>query len=496
MKLEEQRPGVHVKGDVMSSPHDGRLSKEHSDISDADDIEEDEPIQMKIKTKPKEEIARLGATAESTPNKHSTEDTHSQSPISIALASLVHEKGIQAGRRDSSSSILTQLLNTPSTNPGKSSVGQVLAEVLQKASEEAATKEPKRAASLRNLANYFSEKEKAGKTEQETIPEDDSPPVSPPSIPVYSPLPGTVLGGGILTRMLAGTSGIMAGIPAPRPIATVAGATNSTTTTSTTPGLLPQPRFNRTSSGTNLKGLDVNALGSPDKRLSLDATDLMTSNANFSNDSPSFPTLRRRASSGDLESMSSSNDLASSVNSLGLGTRLYRSNSSGSLADLSQAAAKPPAATPNPGGFFGRLTRRPSLGSLTDLVQRSNLGSLPISPPGRLERSNSLDNSMVSRPGQSPPSPSHFDTNRPFFSATPESSKGFFSGAKLSSFAGVRANVSPHVPSSASQATIPQAASTKSEERLEKINKAFAFEDFGGMGLMSFFGNKRSGQNK
>jgi len=490
MKLEEQRPGVHVKGDIQGSPLDGRLSKEHSDTSDVEDIEEDEPIQIKMKSNEE-------SVSESTPNKLSTEDAPSQSPITVALASLVHEKGIQASRRGSTSSILTQLLNTPSSTPGKSSVGQVLADVLQKASEEAATKEPKRAESLRNLAHYFSEKEKAGKTEPETIPEDDSPPVSPPNIPVYNPLLGTALGGGILTRMLAGTSGITATIPAPRPIATVAGPTTSITTTSTIPGLLPQPGFNRTSSGTNLKGLDVSALGSPDKRFSLDATDLMTSNTNFSSESQSFPTLRRRASSGDLESMSSSNDLAGSVNSLGLGTRLYRSNSSGSLTDLSQAAAaNPPIATANSGGFFGRLTRRPSLGSLTDLVQKSHLGSMPISPPGRLERSNSLDTSMVSKSGQSPPSPSHFDTNRSFFPAAAEPSKGFFSGARLSSFAGVRANVWSQGPSSTSQGATPQASSNKSEERLEKINKAFAFEDFGGMGLMSFFGSKRSGQNK
>lgn len=483
MKLEQQRPGVHVKGDVQSSPHGGRLSKEHSDVSDADDIEEDEPIQIKIKSKPQEQASGHVAASSQDRSKHS--------PMAIALASLVHEKGIKASRRDSNtSSILTQLLNSPSSStPGKSSVGQVLAEVLQKASEEASTKEPKRAESLRNLANYFSEKEKAGKSEP--IPEDDSPPVSPPSVPVYSPLPG--LGGGILSRMLVGSSGIAASIPTPRPIATVAGATSTTTTTSSSLGLLSQPGFARTSSGTNLKGLDVSSLSSADKRLSLDASDFMSPNTNIHTGptATGFPTLRRRASSGDLESMSSSNDLAGSVNSLGLGTRLFRSNSSGSLNDLSQATNS--SATANPGGFFGRLTRRPSLGSLTDLIQKSNLGALATPPSGRLERSSSIDTSMVSRSGHSPPSPSHFDTNRSFFPSAHEPSKGFFSGTKLSSFAGGKWSQGP---SSSSQGTIPQATSNKSEERLEKINKAFAFEDFGGMGLMSFFGSKRPAENK
>ncbi|KAK3708097.1 hypothetical protein QZH41_019180, partial [Actinostola sp. cb2023] len=176
MKLEEKRPGVHVKGDVQT-PYNGKSFKEHSDVSDADDIEEDEPIQIKIRSK--EEVAAPKVVEPS-----------QASPISLALASLVHEKGIQASRRDSaSSSILAQLLNSPSAStPGKSSVGQVLAQVLQKASDEASTKEPKRAASLRNLANYFSEKERSGKTDPEAIPEDESPPISPPSDPTYNPM--------------------------------------------------------------------------------------------------------------------------------------------------------------------------------------------------------------------------------------------------------------------------------------------------------------------
>jgi len=246
MKLEEKRPGVHVKGDVQT-PYNGKSFKEHSDVSDADDIEEDEPIQIKIRSK--EEVAAPKVVEPS-----------QASPISLALASLVHEKGIQASRRDSaSSSILAQLLNSPSAStPGKSSVGQVLAQVLHRASDEASTKEPKRAASLRNLANYFSEKERSGKTDPEAIPEDESPPISPPSDPTYNPmvLPGTTLGGGIFSRMLVGSSVMGVGIPTPRPIATVAGSTSTTTTSSST-ALLSQTGFSRTSSGTNLKSIDI-----------------------------------------------------------------------------------------------------------------------------------------------------------------------------------------------------------------------------------------------
>ncbi|KAK3708096.1 hypothetical protein QZH41_019179, partial [Actinostola sp. cb2023] len=143
MKLEEQRPGVHVKGEVQT-PHDGKSFKEHSDVSDADDIEEDEPIQIKIRSKEEAAVPKVVEPSQA-------------SPISLALTPLVHEKGIQASRRDSaSSSTLAQLLNSPSAStPGKSSVGQVLAQVLHRASDEASTKEPKRAKSLRNLANYF-----------------------------------------------------------------------------------------------------------------------------------------------------------------------------------------------------------------------------------------------------------------------------------------------------------------------------------------------------
>lgn len=491
MKLEEQRPGVHVKGEVQKSHQDDKQSKQHGYMSDEDDIEEDEPIQIKMRSKTQDQAA--------TQSDKSSQGASKESPISLALASLVHEKGIQASRRDStSSSILAQLLNSPSaTTSGKnSSVGQVLADVLQKASEEASAKEPKRAASLRNLANYFSEKEKEGRNEPEAIPEDDSPPVSPPSAGPYNPLPGlggAGLGGGILSRMLVGSSCITTSLPSARPIATVAGSTSTTTTTSRQSGLLSQPGFARTSSGTNLKGLDVNALNTSDKRLSLDASNLITANSDFSTTATtSLPTLRRRASSGDLESMNSSNDLTGSINSLGLGTRLHRSNSSGNLNDLSQTTDSQ---TVNPGGFFGRLTRRPSLGSLTDLVQKSNLGAMSIPPPGRMERSSSIDTSMVGRTGQSPPSPSHFDTNRSFFPATPEPSKGLFSGSKLSSLAGVRSGMWSKGASSSSEATLPHSLPNNSEERLEKINKAFAFEDFGGMGLMSFFGNKKSPQN-
>jgi hypothetical protein len=120
-----------------------------------------------------------------------------------------------------------------------------------------------------------------------------------------------------------------------------------------------------------------------------------------------------------------------------------------------------------------------------------------------MERASSIDSGMVARPSQSPPSPSRFDNNSAFFvgqQSTQGTSKGLFSGSRLSSLAGVRGMWSQRPSSSTSEGAPSQVLSApsvnKSEERLEKINKAFAFEDFGGMGLMSFFGNKKSSQNK
>lgn len=482
-----------MKGDLQSTT-DGKHSKEHSDVSDVD-TDDDQPIQMRIRSKPQEEVSPIT-------KKEKPQESRRDPPTTLTLASLVHEKGIQAGSRRGSATagILSQLLNSPSvTTPGKSSVGQVLAEVLQKASEEASVKEPRRAESLRNLANYFSEKEKEGKKVPEDIPEDESPPVSPPHTLLMSSVAGgsSHIGGGILSRLLAGSSGLSVGMPTPRPIATVAGFTSTPTTSTTSVGPLNPSGFGRTSSGTNLKQLESSGLDP--KRRSLDVT-ASGYQVNFPTDVPtsSLPTLRRRASSGDLESMNSSNDLVGSYNNIGLGSnRLYRSNSSGSLTDLTQNVQ-----TPVSGGIFGRLTRRPSLGSLTDLVQRSHIGAVPVPPPGRMERASSIDLGLAARPGQSPPSPSHFDTNSAFFSGQQHSegpSKGLFSGTRLSSLAGVRGMWSQRPSSSTSEATSSQVLSTpsakKSEERLEKINKAFAFEDFGGMGLMSFFGSKKSSQN-
>lgn len=492
MNLEQERPGVHVKGDLQSTL-DGKHSKEHSDVSDVE-TDDDQPIQMRIRSKPQEEVSPI--TKDEKP-----QEARRDPPTTLTLASLVHEKGIQAGSRRGSAtaSILSQLLNSPSaTTPGKSSVGQVLAEVLQKASEEASVKEPRRAESLRNLANYFSEKEKEGKNGPEAIPEDDSPPVSPPNTLPMLPVAGgsTSMGGGILSRLLAGSSGINVSMPNPRPIATVAGSTSTRTTSSTSYSPLNPAGFGRTSSGTNLKQLESSGLDP--KRRSLDVT-ASGYQANFPIEAPtsSLPTLRRRASSGDLESMSSSNDLMGNYNNTGLGgNRLYRSNSSGSLNDLTQNV-QPPVS----GGIFGRLTRRPSLGSLTDLVQRSHIAAVPVPPPGRMERASSIDLGLAARPGQSPPSPSHFDTTSSFFSGQQHSegpSKGLFSGTRLSSLAGVRGMWSQGPSSSTPEGTSTSLSTPsvqKSEERLEKINKAFAFEDFGGMGLMSFFGSKKSSQN-
>ncbi|XP_031552067.1 uncharacterized protein LOC116289319 [Actinia tenebrosa] len=492
MNLEQERPGVHVKGDLQTTS-DGKHSKEHSDVSDMSEVDtdDDQPIQMRIRSTTQEDVTPIAMDEKA--QKHRREP-----PTTLTLTSLVHEKGIHAGSRRGSATagILSQLLNSPSvTTSGKSSVGQVLAEVLQKASEEASVKEPRRAESLRNLANYFSEKEKEGKNGPEAIPEDDSPPVTPPNtLSMLSVAGGSSnIGGGILTRLLAGSSGINVSMSNPRPIATVAGTSSTSTTFSTSVGPLNPSGFGRTSSGTNLKQLDSSGLDP--KRRSLDVTE-SGYRGNFSSEVPnsSLPTLRRRASSGDLESMSSSNDLVGSYNNLGLGNRLQRSNSSGNLNDLTQNAQ-----TPVSGGIFGRLTRRPSLGSLTDLVQRSHIGAVPVPPPGRMERASSIDLGLAARPGQSPPSPSHFDASGSFFSGQQPfqgPSKGLFSGTRLSSLAGVRGMWSQKPSSSTSGGTPSQVLSTqKSEERLEKINKAFAFEDFGGMGLMSFFGSKKSSQN-
>ena len=69
-------------------------------------------------------------------------------------------------------------------------------------------------------------------------------------------------------------------------------------------------------------------------------------------------------------------------------------------------------------------------------------------------------------------------------------------GSRLSSLAGVRGFWSQGLSKSLESPAPPivqQQQQPKSEERLEKINNAFAFEDFGGLGLMSFFGSKSRG---
>ncbi|XP_032241376.1 uncharacterized protein LOC5515718 isoform X1 [Nematostella vectensis] len=486
MSLEETRPGVHVKGAIQGALQGEKQSGEHT-YDDTDD--EDAPITLRAD---RMETSTPNATRSTeTPSPETSGSPRLEPPRTLALSSIVSEKGFSA-KESTTASILAQLLSSPSSSaPEKSSVGQVLASVLQKASEEASTKEPKRAESLRSLANYFSEKERMVMPTERTIPEDDSPPVSPPVLP----LPSTGITGSIFSRIL-GSSSISMSLPPARPVTTTASSTPNVLTTSSP--LLPRAGFGRTASGTNLKGL-AESLSFPDeeKRRSLDVSGLHfpsgTSGLYTEGPTARVPALRRRASSGDLEKMgSSSGDQLSSPGAFG--GRLSRGSSSGNLQDLSSSS---PDSSPNADvGFFGRLKRRPSLGSLTDIIQKSSISAMPISGPPRVQRASSIDSAAVFQPSQRSQSPTRLE---PGFGSSdsaqipaPSTSSGFFSGSRLSSLAGVRGMWSRGEASSlpgAAPAHAPFGA-TRSEDRLEKINKAFALEDFGGMGLMSFFGGK------
>ena len=380
-------------------------------------------------------------------------------PQSLGLISLVSGQGFQRGFKErsvDSCGILTHLLNSPSTSsPGTSSVGQVLADVLNKASKEASEKEPTRAESLRNLANYFSEKERGSST----APPKVKTPTSPPVAPLTSTAPSAR--GGLLLSKILGTSALSAGLTIQAPITTTANTNalpTTTNSTSTAPSIFTRSTLVRNSSGSNLLSLaqEVTAHDASSKRHSLDSSPLKSTNRQLESESSQgldfsqlkFPTLRRRASSGDLQEMGSSSSL-DQLSGDGLGARLYRSSSIGNMKDLSNKNLSGPSADVSGGGFFGHLRRSPSIGSLTNLVQRSNFSAvLPNSLEGSRQRSTSLETFPVFKPGQSPPSPSKFEDGGHFFGknapsssvdALPAASGGVVTaGSRLSSLAGVR----------------------------------------------------------
>lgn len=371
LNLAEQRPGVHVKGDGQEVPD--KEPREHTDTIDMDpdeyeedeplhmnlsrtsegtagaanqtetedDEDEDEPIQMRIGRSPEKLASPTGAKKTGSVKRSPAVSP----PQSLGLISLVSGQGFQRGFKErsvDSGGILTHLLNSPSTSsPGTSSVGQVLADVLNKASKEASEKEPTRAESLRNLAHYFSEKERGSSSATPKV----KTPTSPPVVPLSSTLPPA--GGGLLLSRILGTSGLSAGLTIPAPITTTA-KTNSppttTNSTSTAPSIFTRSTLVRNSSGSNLLSLaqEATAEDASSKRYSLDSSLLKNTNGQLESESSQgldfsqlkFPTLRRRASSGDLQEMGSSSSLDQLSND-GLGARLYRSSSIGNMKDLS-----------------------------------------------------------------------------------------------------------------------------------------------------------------
>lgn len=545
LNLAEQRPGVHVKGEGQEFPD--KEPREQTDTIDVDpdeyeedeplqmnlsrtsdgtsgaasqtgteddeDEDEDEPIQMRIGRSPEKGASPTGAEKTRTVKRSPAVSP----PQSLGLISLVSGQGFQRGFKErsvDSGGILTHLLNSPSTSsPGTSSVGQVLADVLNKASKEASEKEPTRAESLRNLANYFSEKERGSST----APPKVKTPTSPPAVPLTTTLPPA--GGGLLLSKILGTSGLSAGLTIPAPMTTTAKSNalpTTTNSTATAPSIFTRSTLVRNSSGSNLLSLaqEPTAEDASSKRHSLDSSLPKNTNRQLESESSQgldfsqlkFPTLRRRASSGDLQEMGSSSSL-DQLSGDGLGARLYRSSSIGNMKDLSNENLSGPSGDVSEGGFFGRLRRSPSIGSLTNLVQRSNFSAvLPNSLEGSRQRSTSLETFPVFKPGQSPPSPSKFEDGGHFFGRNapsssvdvlPSASGGVVTaGSRLSSLAGVRGFWSQGLSKSLESPAPPvvqQQPQPKSEERLEKMNKAFAFEDFGGLGLMSFFGGKSRG---
>ena len=512
-EYEEDEP-LHMN--ISRASEGTSVAASQTGTEDEDDDDDDGPIQMRIAHGSEKRTSPTGAKKAGTMRSSPAVTP----PQTLGLISLVSGKGMHRGFKErgvDSGGILTHLLNSPSTSsPETSSVGQVLADVLQKASKAASEKEPSRAESLRNLANYFSEKER-GST---TAPPKVKTPTSPPVVPLTSTLPPA--GGGVLLSKILGTSGLSAGLTIPAPITTTAktsGLPSTTNSTSTTPSILTRSSLVRNSSGSNLLSLAQEAMkdDASSKRHSLDSSQLLK-NTNRQLESESsqgldfsqlkFPTLRRRASSGDLQEMGSSNSL-DQLSGDGLGARLKRSSSIGNIKDLSNENLSGPSGNVSEGGFFGRLRRSPSIGSLTNLVQRSNFSAVfPNSLEGSKQRSTSLETFPVFKPGESPPSPSKFDQDGGHFfgrnapsssvDALPGATGGVLTaGPRLSSLAGVRGfwsqGGSKSLESPAPPVVQQLSATPKSEERLEKINKAFAFEDFGGLGLMSFFGGKSRG---
>ena len=498
-----------------------------TDGGDGDD-DDDAPIQLRVDRNLDKGTPSTSTPSTSTPSEKA--DSRKSIPAvtppqNLGLIPLVSGHGLQRGFKDrsvDSGGILTHLLNSPSaSSPGTYSVGQVLADVLQKASKAASEKEPTRAESLRNLAKYFSDKERG----TNPTPVKDKTPTSvkvktPTSPPVIQAPQTTSPGGGLLLSKILGSSGLSAGLTIPAPIATTAktsGLPTTTNSTSTSPSILTRGSLVRNSSGSNFLSLAQESMAEDisNKRHSLDSSQLLKNTA--SDSAPGldfsqlkFPTLRRRASSGDLQETASSSGSLDDLGGSGLGARLYRSSSFGNIKDLSNENLAGPAKDVSEEGFFGRLRRTPSIGSLTSLVQRSNFSAVqPNGLAGSRQRSTSLESFPVFKPGESPPSPSKFDNdgtnffgrslssnNAPSSSADTLSGasggRGFAVGARLSGLAGVRGFWSQGGSKSLEMPGPPveQIQQPKSEERLEKINNAFAFEDFGGLGLMSFFGRK------
>ena len=468
---------------VKGQPQGDQPDDAHDHDSQSED--DDEPIMMR-------------------PSRTSVESTGSPSGGAV---SGVAPEGDQTFK---SSSILASLLNNQSkTSPTKGSVGHVLAEALEKASKQSVSRE--RAESLASLSRYFSEKERAGSASSPLSSPVTSPVVAP-SLPKRFPSPVvTPVGSGLLSKVLRSSNLGLAFTQAP-PITTSANTANLTaTSTSSSRGLI------RNSSGDNLLSYFQRPSSSlnPDKRRSVDSSELVHTGRledfrglPLDTNASSMPSLVRRASSGDLSSMDKPSFSAAAEIP---GPRLYRSNSSGNIKDLGNLSTSPKANSETSVGFFGRL-RRSSIGSLTDLVKSSDLTADPAAY-GTLRRAPSIDSSDAFRPGHSPPSPTKFEGGAGLGlfgsgsssagNTTPEAKPGLFAGARLSSLAGVRglwsqgasrgsSDVSVSTMSSGPSPTRTLANPGTAPERIETINRALAFEDFGGLGLMSFFGGKKS----
>ena len=530
MDLADNRPGVHVKGQV-EEPQKGKPPRVQTNKSDVD-TDEDEPIMMRTsrsserpsggprkgkddgpvqKTQTVEALTSGGALNTGGSGKGSDVDPSHN----FGLLPLMSNQAVPAalpGTGAQPVSVLTHLLNTTSnSSPAKASVGQILAKVLDKASKDASNTQPARAESLRNLAKYFSEKERQGSPTKTQPPKVSIP---PPVSPTVNPSTG----GGLLSTILA-SRGLSVGIPSSKPVTTTANTAGLITMTTST--LLSRGGLMRNSSGGDLMALargSSSEMDTSEKRQSLDSATLRRASTtladlNMETFAP-LPRMSRRASSGDLQEMfSSSPDSDPFAGSVG--NRLKRSSSIGNLKDLPQNE-RPSGSIGDSdgGGFFGRLRRSPSLGSLTNLVQKANIGATvaPSSAGSLPQRSSSFDSDSV-KLGQSPPSPSRFESSgglgffgnsfsTPNNSVTPTDPPlgpprgGLFAGARLSGLTGV-GNIWSKGPRrdaglSTSSPSVPTAVekAPSSEERLDKINQAFAFEDFGGLGLMSFFGGK------